>query len=142
MKKAVYDTNVLASGTVSVYGPNALLVDAWINNTVSLITSEPLLDELHRTLTKPYFTDRLSPEQRATILTLIKTRATVISISTPIPHVATHPEDEIVLATAESGKAEYIVTGDHGLQSVKKFKGITIVSPREFAALLEQDKSA
>ena len=142
MIKAVYDTNSLASGTISTQGPSSFIIDAWINSDVEMITSEPLIDELTRTLIKPYFTSRLTAEQRLAFVDLVRTRATVVPITTPIPNVATHPEDNIVLATAESGMAAYIVTGDHGLQSLNHFKGIHIVSPRDFAELLQQEHAA
>lgn len=139
---ATYDTNTLASGTVSTMGPPAFIIDAWINTDVTLITSEPLIDELRRTLTKPYFTDRLTGVQRQAFLDLVRTRATIVPITTPLPTVATHPEDNIVLATAESGQASYIVTGDHGLQNLRQFHDIQILSPRDFANLLQENKGA
>jgi predicted nucleic acid-binding protein len=40
---------------------------------------------------------------------------------------SSEPSDDIVLDTAYSGKARYIVTGDKHLLALKKFKGIQIV---------------
>lgn len=137
MIKATYDTNTLASATVALHGSISLLLNALINDEVEMITSKPLLAELSKTLQKPYFTSRLTQEQAKSFIDLVHRRATIIPITTPIPKVATHPEDDIVLATAESGKASYIVTGDHGLQSLKEFKGIQIVNPKRFVEILE-----
>lgn len=142
MIKATYDTNTLASGTTISQGPVSFVIDAWINDEVEMITSEPLIDELLRTLGKSYFTSRLTPEQTQSFMNLVRERATVVPITTPIPKVATHPEDDIVLATAESGTASYVVTGDHGLQDLKQFKGIQIVSPRDFAEILQSKEAA
>src|SRR5260221_9572685 len=141
MIRATYDTNTLASGTITSQGPVSYVIDAWINDEVEMITSQPLIDELTRTLTKPYFTSRLTQEQTQAFINLVKTRATVILISTLIPKAATHPEDDIVLATAESGEANYIVTGDHGLQNLKEFKGIKIVNPKAFTELIQAEKT-
>ena len=137
MIKATYDTNTLASGTVSSYGWSAFVINAWINDDVEMVTSESLIDELSRTLEKSYFTSRLTQDQRQLFIKLVKERAMIIPITTPIPKVATHPEDDIVLATAESGKVSYIVTGDHQLQQLKQFKDIQIVSPRTFGTILQ-----
>ncbi len=142
MIKATYDTNTLASGTTVSHGPISFVIDAWINDEVQMITSEPLIDELTRTLAKPYFASRLTPKQTQSFIDLVKTRARVVPITTPIPNVATHPEDDLVLATAESGKASYIVTGDHGLQNLKHFKEIQIVSPRAFTEILQMKEAA
>lgn len=141
MIRATYDTNILVSGTTISQGPVSLVIDAWINDDVDMITSEPLIEELTRTLAKPYFTSRLSPQQTQAFINLVQIRATVVPITTPIPKVATHPEDDIVLATAESGSASYIVTGDQGLQDLKEFKGIQIVDPRVFTNILQTEKA-
>lgn len=50
--------------------------------------------------------------------------------------VATHPEDDLVLATAISGSADYLVTGDRQLRQLGSFQGVVIVSPRTFLDLL------
>lgn len=137
MISATYDTNILVSGTTISQGPVSFVIDAWINDEVQLITSQPLIDELTKTLANPYFSSRLTATQSQGFLDIVKTRAKVVPITTPIPKVSTHPEDDLVLATAESGKARYIVTGDHGLQNLKKFKNIEIVSPRDFSEILQ-----
>ena len=46
--------------------------------------------------------------------------------------VASHPEDDLVLATAISGAAEYLVTGDRQLLALGTFRDIRIVTARQF----------
>lgn len=41
-----------------------------------------------------------------------------------------------MLATALSGQAAYLVTGDAQLQRLEAYEGITILSPREFLDVL------
>ncbi len=48
-------------------------------------------------------------------------------------------EDDLVLATAIAGDATYLVTGDRHLQALGSFQHVTILSPRQFLNLLEQD---
>jgi predicted nucleic acid-binding protein len=43
-----------------------------------------------------------------------------------------------VLATAVSGGAGYIVTGDKRLRAVSSYQGVSILSPRDFLHLLDQ----
>lgn len=138
MIRATYDTNTLASGASTVRGPVAFVMNAWINDEVEMVTSEPLIDELSGTLEKHYFASRLTVEHRRSFISLVKERATIIPITTSIPKIATHPEDDIVLATAESGNVSYIVTGDHGLQNLKQFKGIQIVNSQTFSTILRK----
>lgn len=53
----------------------------------------------------------------------------------PIPlesSVCRDPDDDIVLATALTGKAVCIITGDQDLLTLKKFSEIDILSPSAF----------
>jgi predicted nucleic acid-binding protein len=54
----------------------------------------------------------------------------------PVTGVASHPEDDVVLATALSGSAQYLVTGDHGLLELRTYRDLIIVSVHEFLATL------
>ena len=55
------------------------------------------------------------------------------SISRVVPE---DPDDDLVLATAEAGDADYIVTGDRHLLSLKEFRGTRIVGVSEMLVLL------
>jgi predicted nucleic acid-binding protein len=57
-------------------------------------------------------------------------------ITVHVSGVATHPEDDLVLATAVSAEADYLVTGDRHLLSLGQYQGVRIVTPRDFAAIL------
>ena len=142
MIRATYDTNTLVSGATISQGPISFIMNAWINDDVEMVTSEPLINELSRTLEKPYFASRLTQKQARSFVNLVRDHAIIVRVTTPIPKAATHPEDDIVLATADSGKASYIVTGDHGLQSLGRFKTIRIVDPRTFGEFLQAESVA
>jgi putative PIN family toxin of toxin-antitoxin system len=105
---------------------------AWRNGLYILTVSHHILTELARTLEEPYFSKRLTPTQRANNIALVRDEAILIAINVDIHGVATHPEDDLVLATAVSGRVQYLVTGDTKLQKLKTYEGVTIVSPREF----------
>jgi len=52
--------------------------------------------------------------------------------------IATHPEDDLVLATALSAGADYLVTGDRRFRTrVPHYQGITLISPAEFLAIIQ-----
>lgn len=137
MRSAVLDTNVLASGALTPHTIPGQILNGWRNNQFELVLSQYILKELYSTLNKPYFLNLINMQDIEDFLDLLQNEATIVSITTPIPKIATHPEDDIVLATAESGNAQYIITGDHGLQNIKEFKGIQIVNPRHFAGILQ-----
>jgi putative PIN family toxin of toxin-antitoxin system len=145
MIRATLDTNVLAAGIVtSSHTVNGQVIQAWRENKYSLVLSEAILTELSRTLAEPYFSARLTAAQIEAILNLIRSEATVVPLLIPVAGVATHPEDDLILATALSGKAHYLVTRDEKLQAkVKQYKGVVIVSPPVFLQRLrEEEKKA
>ncbi|MBM2826259.1 MAG: twitching motility protein PilT [Dehalococcoidia bacterium] len=145
MTTAVLDTNVLASGFASQTADSipAKVLDAWRARLFTLAVSEHILSELARTFSQPWFRRRLSPDQVAADLALLRRQTTVTPITTQVHGVATHPEDDLVLATALSAEAEYLVTGDSKLQKLGSYQCVTILSPRAFLELIinEQQNS-
>jgi putative PIN family toxin of toxin-antitoxin system len=101
------------------------------------VLSEHIIAETNRTLEDPYFQQRLTPQQIAEALMAMRQEAAVIPITVEIHGVATHPEDDLVLATAVSAGVEYLVTGDTKLQQLGSYEGVQVLSPRQFLDLLE-----
>jgi putative PIN family toxin of toxin-antitoxin system len=132
----VLDINVLASGFVSRTSIPGQLLFFWTYGAFALILSEHILSELHRTLQKPYFRERLTQAQLSADLALLRSEAIITPIRASVQGVATHPEDDVVLATAVSGKADYLVTSDKKLQPLGSYQGVTIVSPSAFLQIL------
>ena len=71
-----------------------------------------------------------------------------IPTSKAIPHthtvhgIATHAEDDLVLATALSAGTEFLITGDQKfLHRVPGYEGVRLLSPPEFLSLLEAGKT-
>jgi putative PIN family toxin of toxin-antitoxin system len=133
---AVLDTNVLASGFVRPEPPPGALLAAWRAARFTLITSEHILGELARTFDEPYFGRHLTPEQRVNNIALLRAEAAVVPLTVIVHGVATHPEDDLVLATALSARADYLVTGDRQLRAVSPFRAVIICTPREFLDFL------
>jgi putative PIN family toxin of toxin-antitoxin system len=129
---AVLDTNTLASGAIAETGTLARIIEAWRTGTFTVIVSLPILRELERTLRKPYFTQRLTSTQRAGFLTLLERQAQLTPLTVEVHGIATHPEDDLIVATAVSAPADYLVTGDRKLRDLATYGGVTIVSPRLF----------
>jgi predicted nucleic acid-binding protein len=71
-------------------------------------------------------------------LNLLRRRAEITPITVTVEGVASHPEDDMVLATAVSAEAEYLVSGDKELQDLRAYGQIKILSPREFLSFLDE----
>ena len=141
MIRATLDTNVLAPGIItSPQTVNGQVIQAWRENKYSLVLSEAILTELSRTLSESYFSARLTAAQIEATVNLFHSEATIVPLLVPVAGVATHPEDDLILATALSGGAHYLVTRDEKLQEkVQEYKGVSIISPLVFLQRLRED---
>jgi predicted nucleic acid-binding protein len=139
--RAVLDANSIASGAAGFRlgtRPPAIILRAWRQQRYELVISDPLIAEVRRTLSKPYFLARVEPDVHTATLRAIAELATRVVITAVVSGVASHPEDDLVLAAAVSAGADYLVTGDKQLQRLGRYQGVVIVSPRDFLTLLEQ----
>src|SRR3989344_2595911 len=116
MISAVLDTNVLASGALTSSTIPGQILNKWRDGQFELILSIQIINELERTLNKSYFRNLINTQEIDSFLDLLRNEAMLIPITAKVHGKATHPEDDIILSTAESGSAAYIVTGDHKLQ--------------------------
>jgi putative PIN family toxin of toxin-antitoxin system len=111
---------------------------AFLATSQTRFLPDPILTELSRTFAKPYFDSRLTAEEAAAALLLLRRQAEIVPITAEVSGVATHPADDVLLATAVSANAEYLVTGDGPLiRRVPEFRGVRLISPRDFLTSLQ-----
>lgn len=143
MISAVLDANTIASGILgyknSISIPGGIL-RFWRKGTFILITSKHIRDEIKDVLHKPYFTKHLTSQEISRIQALLQFQAKQVAITEDAPKVATHPEDDQVIATAVNGKADYLVTGDEPLlrKVGKSYQGVKLITLNDFLKLLIQ----
>jgi len=138
-RAVVLDTNVLLSGFVGLTKPESVpgeLLRRWNGREFALIVSRPILDEFTRALTYPYFARQMTPRQCQIALRRLTRIATTVSITRTVSGVAPDADDDLILATALSGSADYLVTGDRALLSLGAFDTIPILTPRAFLDVL------
>lgn len=141
--KVLLDTNVLASGFASFKHPTrapAQLLRAWRVEMFELCISEHILGELKNTFEKPYFKRRLKTKDIDDAVTLLTDECTTIPVTTWTRGVATHSEDDLIVAAAISAKVDYLVTGDQALRNKlgSSYRGVTICSPSDFLKILQE----
>ena len=134
--RVVLDTNVLVSALLIPSGPPGTIYRAWTDGAFTLLISAAQVRELRRTLAKPTLTARIRPHHAGRLVNNLRRLAETID---PLPRVerSPDPDDNFLLAMAEAGRADYLVTGDKsGLLFLIRHAGARIVSVRTFANLL------
>ena len=128
--RLVLDTNTAVSGLIWGGVPGRL-IDAAAAGKTQIISSVPLLDELHDVLCRKKFTAQLK-EQGVDAADLFEGYAALVQLVIPAgigPVIIADPDDDIVLATAVACSAHGIVSGDAHLLGIGEFRGIAIVTP-------------
>jgi putative PIN family toxin of toxin-antitoxin system len=140
--RAVLDANVIVSGIARyAYGqtsPSRALLAA-VDGRYTLVTSEVILGEVELALSKAYFGDRFDERYLTERLSEIRSVAETTELTQRLEGVATHWQDGLVLSTALSGGAEYLVTGDRELLHLDHSYAFRIVHPNEFLAVLQRE---
>lgn len=136
--RVVLDTNIIVSALIAPGGRPAVIIDAWLDGTFTLLTCAAHLDELRSTLEKPRVAERVKPYKAGRLVNLIKRLAEDVGSLPPVEH-SPDPEDDFLLALAEAGEADYLITGDKsGLLSLDRHKSTRIISARKFAAMFKK----
>ena len=128
--RLVLDTNTAVSGLIWGGVPGRL-IDSAAAGTAQIISSVPLLDELHDVLFRKKFAAQLA-EQGVDAADLFEGYAALVQLVVPAdigPVILADPDDDIVLATAVAGGADAIVSGDAHLLGIGEFRGMPIISP-------------
>lgn len=121
------DTNVLIAVFISRGACNELLEHCVRHHT--LLSSAFLLDELEEKLTgKLGFSNHDARE----VLGLLRGCVELVNPEPLAKPACRDPDDDHVLAAAQSGKRDCIVTGDKDLLVLRRFRGMPILTPSEF----------
>lgn len=139
MIRAVLDTNTLASGSSQSKGIPGQILRSWRHGRFTLVISDHILMELEETLQDRYFKKRLTNRTKASLFSRLRRQGSLTPITVTVEGVAPSDKDDLVLATALSGEAGYLVSGDGGLQDLGEYAGVRIVSPREFLEILRSN---
>lgn len=127
--KVVLDTNVFISG-VFFSGPPYQILKAWRDAKIQLVVSEKIFEEYVRVgeiLSQQFPEIQLDP-----ILELLTVEADFASaLDLPEP-VCADSDDDKFLECALAGKAKILISGDKHLLSVSGYRGLKIVTPRQF----------
>ena len=128
MKKIVVDTSVFVSALLCSKSCRHIY-ELLKEDRFRLVISKNLLTELKNVLTLAKF--EFTKEEIDELTEHISRKAQKVESTAKID-ICRDPKDNIVLECAAAGKADFIVTEDNDLLSLKSFRKIRIITPRKF----------
>jgi uncharacterized protein len=136
----VLDTNVLVAALLSPFGPPAQLLRLILGSRVRILLDERILAEYRDVLPRPKF--RFDPEDVKITLAQLE-RVGILVVPMPLPVVLPDSDDLPFLEVAQTGEADWLVTGNpRHFIPVKGSHDVVVLSPseamKELASSLEQ----
>lgn len=136
--RAVVDTNIFVSGVISPNGsPGKVLVAAKENKFI-LVTSnkinEEVLNVLHRS--SIYEKYSLTDDIVDGICALLFEGSMITEGKICVSAILSDPKDDMFLAAALEGKADYIISGDSHLLNLGCYQNIEIITAKRFLNIL------
>lgn len=139
MLRAVLDANIIISALIQPKGASGRILTSLLDaSAFELIISPAILTELRRSLSYPKVRRyiKASDEDLDLWVASIELIAQPVDGTKRIHAVAEDPDDDKYIEAAVEGLAQFVVTGDKHLLSLKSYENIHIVTPRVFVALL------
>lgn len=129
--RVVLDTNVLCSALMTPGGLPDRLYLAWRDRLFTLVTSEEQLEEFRQVTRYPRVKQRIDPAAAGTLYNELHHLAVVLR-NLPEIDVSSDAGDNFLLAMAQAGKADFLVSGDkRHVLSLKTFETTRIVTARQ-----------
>ena len=132
--RAVLDTNVFVSASISNGKARQLVKKAVEGKQYDLILSPDIVNETKKVLRRTEFKTRRGALTRFALTT---TSAEIVATKSEFRAVPDDPDDDIVINAAHDGRADYIVTGDRHLLGMGEFRGIPIITIARMLDLLQ-----
>lgn len=138
--RALLDANVLISYLLSPASDSATIraVEAAFTGEYRLLLPAGVIAELRgKTASKPWLAAHISPEQTERLVQILAVVAeTLPEIRETLPEVGHDRKDDYLFAHAVVGSADYLVSGDKGVQAIGQIGNVPIVSPAAFVEML------
>ena len=129
--KVVFDTNVFVSAFVLPGGQAGAAMARIIDGIDDLVISKPIIDELLGVLARKFSRDA---DELARVAVFLTDLASVARPRRKVQVLADEPDNRI-LECAVAGDVEAIVTGDSAVLNLKTFRGIRLISLRDYVDL-------
>lgn len=129
--RLVIDTNIFISALLYSQSVPGRLVEAWFHGAFSLVSAELQLEEIALVTRYPHIQARINRAMAGQLVNTIRGLA-VMAPTLPRVQRSPDPKDNFLLAMAEAGNADLLVSGDkRDVLALKRHEGTRIVTARE-----------
>ncbi|MBF0537207.1 MAG: putative toxin-antitoxin system toxin component, PIN family [Nitrospirae bacterium] len=134
MIRVVLDANVFVSAVLYPNSKPARIIRLAKEKKIQLALSRAILDEIERVLLYPHLQRRHthSPEEIKESVKIWKDLSYMTKGLVEVDVIKDDPTDNKYIECAIEGSADFIISGDNHLVSLKYFRGIEIVTPDVF----------
>jgi putative PIN family toxin of toxin-antitoxin system len=139
--KVVLDANIYVSSMVNTQGNPKRIISAWQQGAFDVLISSAILDEIERVLRYPRIVKRHKQDETAIqrFLKLLENEAIIVEPTDVLGIVKDDESDNRYLECAVKGKAQYVISGDKHLLDIGEYRGIVILPPAAFVAILSRE---
>ena len=144
MIKAVLDTNVFVSALIVKHGKPAQILDFARRKQFTVLLSEEILAEAREVLHRKRIRKRfiLSEDEVQSYLDGLRQTSVMIAGASVEDVIPNDPPDNLVLACAVGGEANYLVSGNEHFLALEKYRAIQMITPADFLQVLVQPVSS
>lgn len=130
--KVILDTNLLISRALT---PNSLTASAvrMIIDHCDLLVSQATMDEFATVLTRVQSKGYVKQDEALLLITAYKELVEWVPIIERVQECR-DPKDDKFLELAVNGHADYLITGDQDLLVLHPFRGVSILTAKDFIA--------
>ena len=136
--RLVLDTNILVSALITKGNPPDMLYQGWQKGAFTLLTSLPQLAELERVVYSPKLQRFIQADSADDMLFLVRQGSEII-VDLPIVSYSADAADNVIIATALKGRADYLVTGDkRDILHLQEADGVRFVTARQMLDIIAE----
>ena len=135
-KNVVLDTNIIISAAIAKDGAPLNIFDSLIRGNTINYTTKDIVEEVIRVFDKPSVRSFVKDENKKLVLNGYISKSVIIKPIFNEKVVLDDPDDDKFINCALTSKSD-IVSGDSHLLKLRKYKGVKIMSAKEFLESLK-----
>lgn len=133
--KVIIDTNLWVSFLIRPTNFPVLL-EAIATESIQILYSQELLDELIEVSSRPKLQKLIAPEVLNEVVSFLLEKGKVKALPKKRPQICRDPKDNYLLALAITSRADYLISGDNDLLILKRVRKTLILSYAAFKNVL------